>query len=515
MELMKEAMTINETVYADTTQVYVEGDIIVPDVKPDILKILQVDAVSAVTSKNLSDGRVQVSGKVNLTILYIPEREGDCIQSINSVFDFSEKIERQGITGDMQASVETDVERVEFNLINSRKLSVKSTVALDCNVCGNRNIEFVSGFEDGEAEYRKNNLNVNSVIANEEFEFVMRDSMEVPAGKVSVGEILKVDAKITDKDVKPLTGKLVAKGMVNICVLYVGDGGSIEFMETDVPFTEVFDVDMLTEDTDCELDFAVTELHYELEEDSDGDRRILSFELLVTAHVKASQNMEIDMISDFFCPGCSTNILYDDIAVDEIVCKPKAQNTLREIVAVDNKLPQVTGVYNVITKPCITRTAVENGKVSVEGRVEAYILYLTDNMQSPVYSYKKDIPFSYLLDSPQAKAGMDCMVKAEVEHTGYNLNAANEVELRCILSISANVVNRRSVRLISDCEIEPLAAEHKKGIVIYFVQNGDTMWDIAKQYAVSMQDIMQYNGMSEEEHLCAGKKLVIPAVYKK
>ena len=64
MELMKEAMTINETVYADTTQVYVEGDIIVPDVKPDILKILQVDAVSAVTSKNLSDGRVQVSGKV-------------------------------------------------------------------------------------------------------------------------------------------------------------------------------------------------------------------------------------------------------------------------------------------------------------------------------------------------------------------------------------------------------------------------------------------------------------------
>lgn len=202
MELIKESVTMNETLYADRSQVYVEGDIIVPDVKPDILKILQVDAVSSVTSKELTDGRLTVAGKVNLTILYIPEREGDSIKSITSVFDFSERIERQGITDQVMVSLDTDVERVEFNLINSRKLSVKSTVVLDCRICGEKNLEFVTGIEDGDAECMRSALNINSIITNEEHEFVIRENMEVPSGKVSIGELLKVDAKITDKETK-------------------------------------------------------------------------------------------------------------------------------------------------------------------------------------------------------------------------------------------------------------------------------------------------------------------------
>ncbi len=513
MELIKESVTMNETLYADRSQVYVEGDIIVPDVKPDILKILQVDAVSSVTSKELTDGRLTVAGKVNLTILYIPEREGDSIKSITSVFDFSERIERQGITDQVMVSLDTDVERVEFNLINSRKLSVKSTVVLDCRICGEKNLEFVTGIEDGDAECMRSALNINSIITNEEHEFVIRENMEVPSGKVSIGELLKVDAKITDKETKAITGKLVAKGVLNMCVLYVGDGGSIEFMEADIPFTEVFDADNLNEDMDCSLDFEICELHYETEEDSDGDIRILNIELLVAAKIRASENMAVDMVSDFFCPAYNTKLIYDDMDFDEVIARPRAQNTLREVIAVDNKLPQISGVYNVITKTVITKAAADNGRIAAEGRIEAYILYLTDNAQSPVYSIRKEIPFSYLLDAPEVKPGMECRIRAEVEHTSYSLNVANEVELRCMLVISAEAVEKRTVRLITDCAVEPM--ENKKGIVIYFIQSGDTMWNIAKRYCVSVEDILQYNHLSAEDKLSIGEKLIIPAVCAK
>ncbi len=510
MELIKEAVTMHETLYADRSQVYVEGDIIVPDVKPDILKILQVDAVSSVTSREVSDGRLTVSGKIHLTILYIPEREGDSIQSITSVFDFSERIERQGITGQSLVSLDTDVERVEFNLINSRKLSVKSTVVLDCRVSGEKTVEFVTGLEGGDAECMRSTINLNNIVTNTEQEFVIRESMEVPAGKVSIGELLKVDAKITDKETKAITGKLVAKGVLNVCVLYVGDGGSIEFMESDIPFTEVFDAENLSEDMDCTLDFELGSLRYETEEDNDGDLRIINIEALATAKMKASENTAVDMISDFFCPSYDTKLIYDDMEFDEVVARPKAQNTLREVIAVDNKLPQISGVYNVITKTVITKAVPEHGKIAAEGRVEAYILYLTDNAQSPVYSVKKEIPFSYLLDAPAAEAGMECRIRAEVEHTSYSLNVANEVELRCMLVISAEVVEKKTVRLITDCTIEPM--ENKKGIVIYFIQTGDTMWDIAKHYCVSVEDILQYNHLSPEDQLSVGEKLIIPAV---
>ena len=41
MELVKENVTVNQVSCKGDTQVLVDEDIIVPDVKPDILKILQ------------------------------------------------------------------------------------------------------------------------------------------------------------------------------------------------------------------------------------------------------------------------------------------------------------------------------------------------------------------------------------------------------------------------------------------------------------------------------------------
>lgn len=51
MELVKENVTVNQVSCKGDTQVLVDEDIIVPDVKPDILKILQLDAVSCITDK--------------------------------------------------------------------------------------------------------------------------------------------------------------------------------------------------------------------------------------------------------------------------------------------------------------------------------------------------------------------------------------------------------------------------------------------------------------------------------
>lgn len=512
MELMKESVVMYETLYADKTQVYVEGDLIVPDVKPDILKILQVDAVSTVTSKEVTDGRLTVSGKVHLTILYIPEQENACMQSIPAVFDFSERIERPGITDSALVSVDTDVERVEFNLIHSRKLSVKSAVGLDCRITCEKETELVTDI-DGDAACMRDALTLNHVLLANEEEFMIQERVEVPAGKPSIGEILKADVKICDKEIKPITGKLVAKGTVNLCILYTSDTGEISFMGADIPFTEVFDAENLQEDMDCNLDFEIREFRHEVAEDNDGDLRMLHFELLAAAKINASETRTTEIISDFFCPGCDTELICEDFEFEQTAAHVRTQNVLREVIAVDNKLPQIAGVYNVVTKTVINKVVPESGKITVEGRVEAYVLYLTDNAQSPVYSMKKDIPFSYMLDAPTVRPGMQCRMQADAAQLSYSLNAAGEVELRCMLVLLAEASERKTVHLITDCTVTPRT--QKNGIVIYFIQNGDTLWDIAKHYCVSVDDILEFNGLDADDRLRAGTKLIIPAVSAK
>jgi LysM repeat protein len=46
--------------------------------------------------------------------------------------------------------------------------------------------------------------------------------------------------------------------------------------------------------------------------------------------------------------------------------------------------------------------------------------------------------------------------------------------------------------------------------VIYFVQNGDTLWDIAKRYSVKCDEIMEFNKLDEESRINTGMRLFIP-----
>lgn len=93
IELRKETVAINETVMRDNTQLLVQNDIIVPDVKSDMAKILQIDAEAMVDEVVVSDKRADIAGKLNLNILYVPEGDTKPVCSINSSIPFSTQIE--------------------------------------------------------------------------------------------------------------------------------------------------------------------------------------------------------------------------------------------------------------------------------------------------------------------------------------------------------------------------------------------------------------------------------------
>ena len=45
---------------------------------------------------------------------------------------------------------------------------------------------------------------------------------------------------------------------------------------------------------------------------------------------------------------------------------------------------------------------------------------------------------------------------------------------------------------------------------MYFVKDGDTLWDIAKKYRVKTDRIISANGLDGENGIKQGEKLIIP-----
>lgn len=509
MELMKNTVKIKESVLKGNTQCMCDGDVIVPDVNPDILKVLQVDAVSYINEKSVSQSRIDLSGKMNLTVLYIPDTDREKIKSLSASFDFNHRIDNSGIEEGMKAICECNVERVEFTLINSRKLRLRGIAQINYEVVKTEEKEIAfDTVPDCPGEVRKESMVLNSDVDLFETSFMVKDTIEIQSGQKSIREILKTDTVMGECEYKTVMGKVIVKGAVNVCVLYTDDNGGIDFAESELTFTEVFDCDGCSEESECSIDYEIKELMCKISEDNDGDMRLIDIELEMGACAEVRESVETEIISDCYEPGMECNIIKEDGIFEELISKPSANNTIKEIVEFKSGVPGVMAVYNVITKPVVRKTSIEDGKLFIEGIIDTYILYLSESSDSPVYSLRKEIPFNYVLDSRCSDKDAEAEVKVWVKHSGYNLNVANELELRCILAISANVVRKRKISLISEVETKPM--ENKNGIVIYFVQSGDTLWDIAKHYSVSMRAIEEFNGM-EDESIKKGTKLFIPS----
>lgn len=508
MELQKNTVNICEIITKGTTQAMADGDVIVPDIKPDILKLLQVDAEACITDKYIENGRLIIAGRVDYKVLYVPDREHELIKSILTSMEFRQAVDAAGADADSVLLVSTAVERVEFNAVNSRKLRLRAIVHADYEICRIKESEICTGCSDSDMECKTRNMSFESVCGISEHEFTIKETLEVPSGQSSVCELLKTDVRISDMEYKTVTGKVIVKGNAGVCILYTDDDGAIRFIESEIPFTEVLDADGVSEDTVCDIDYSTLGIMCETHPDSDGDLRMCEVDIDLCASVRGTENMEMEVLEDCFAPYKDTECDTESVTVTETIERPISQNTIREIIDFPSNVPSVSGVYNVMTNVNVTKAELQRNKIICEGKIEAYILYLTDTDENPVYSIKKDIPFSYMLECENACDGAEIGIKAVVRHVSYNLNSTGGLELRCLLSIEGRL--QRKTELNNICDVHETERSTNRGIVIYFVQDGDNLWHVAKKYGVPRDRIKECNSM-ESDKISSGEKLFIPS----
>ena len=126
-----------------------ESEIVVNEAQPDILKIIQIDTKAFVREVRVSAGKAVVSGSVDLSLLYICEREGESLKGLNEMVDFEHTVENTKIYDNMTANVNAEVVRIDFDLLNSRKIRVKLIISLDTAVNSDKVFEICLLYTSG------------------------------------------------------------------------------------------------------------------------------------------------------------------------------------------------------------------------------------------------------------------------------------------------------------------------------------------------------------------------------
>ncbi len=508
MEIIKDTVNMCNVKAKGVTQAMADGDVIVPDSKPDILKLLQVDSDAVVTDKYIENGRLVINGRVNFKVLYVPDSEGEKIKSINTSMEFRQVVDSSGADNNVKLFVKPSVLKVEFNTVNSRKLRLRAIVHIEYEINELNELEICTDIVDDTIEKDFCELQLEDTVDISEHSFTVKEMLEIPSGSESVKEILKMDVKVFDTEYKPVTGKVIVKGTVGVCILYTDTLDNVKFIEAEIPFTEILDTDGVSEDTLCEIDYTVIGDLCTLEADGDGDMRCISVDVDVCASLKGVEMRDKGVLRDCFVPYMETDLEKQEIPITITCERPTIENTVREVVSIPENIPAVSGVYNVMCTPAITKSELQKNKILCEGKLDTYILYLTDTTENPIYSHRKEISFSYMLDCNNDTTGLRCEIKPEVRHVSYNLNSKGEVEIRCVLSVESVLIKEDKISNIEG--INTHMKDMDDGIVICFAEAGEDVWDIAKRYGVPKEKLIYHNNI-EDTRLSEKTRLFIPS----
>ena len=153
---------------------------------------------------------------------------------------------------------------------------------------------------------------------------------------------------------------------------------------------------------------------------------------------------------------------------------------------------------------------VEDG-MQVEGIMTVRSLFVTQDDKMPYMADSQSFPFTYLLEAKGLPKDCICNVEVSLDQLSGTLTDARQLEVKAVLTVSGLFMEEFEEELIDRLNVQPLGKQKMAampGIVIYFVQPGDTLYQIGKKYYMPVDKIRQLNDL-EGDTILPGQQLIL------
>jgi hypothetical protein len=514
LELERESVKIKKAVSQDTAQTVALNDIIVPDANPDIDEILSIDGTIYNVKGEVLNGRLLVTGVIIYDILYINFMDDLPVRAINSKNEFSYDMDAAEIKQGMKPRVTCCIEHIESEIINSRKLSIKSIIGIEEKVIDELDGQLVFNIDGVEnTEVLKEQCRIDDFIGINSCSCTVNDVVEIPQTQPDIYNLLKNNISILNRDIKLSENKVIVKGNINIFTLYTGkdEEHSIQIMEYETPFNQILDFPGINEDAVCDVNIDLIDSSFSPEEDDEGNKRLIKVyaELLITA--QASKTRELEIVRDAFSLNYGLDIKRKNLSSESYFEKGSYLIPVKNTIGFQENDHTIEKVLNIIGKTSILNYNILEGKLQIEGLIRCNILYTTNDIKKPVSNKYVEIPFNHELNIESLEPHMKCEINIQSDHYGYNMISDREIELDYTADVEIGIYNTLTLSSIESIDVIPLEEDNvsRPGIILYFTQPQESIWDIAKRYRIKENDIIKANNI-KDNYIAPGLQIIIP-----
>ena len=514
MELEKRKIYMDRMKYKAGTQIALEDDRNLQDNKPDIARILGQKGYIRLEELKPASDHVTMRGKLYYKVLYQSDEEQE-ICSVEGSIPFEEQVHMDGIGTEELVQARWELDDMTIGMINSRKLSVQAVACFELFV-EELYEEQVSVNLPGlpremGIECRKKTLNIAGIAVLKKDIFRIREEMELPQSCQNIGSLIWEDIEMSELEFRAVEEKLFVKGEIKAFFLYApqnGEGGT-QIFGTTIPISGSVDCQGCMEDLITDIRYQVSQQDIEVQEDFDGERRVISLEMTIDLYMKLYREEKIEILAD--CYGLQKEVRLErkETQYRSMMTKCTGKYRLSEEVSAEGVPAGAKLLHCQTSAQKEGQTQTEEG-VEILGAVEADFL-LQDESDGKFYRIHAEIPFKYLLETSGITASELGSLKICLENLSV-AGAGEAWEVKGILSFEMAVFRRAKEDMIQEVELcEPDAEKFKKmpGMVGYVVKSGDSLWDIGKKYMVSLESLKEMNHLTRDEVHEGDKMLII------
>lgn len=477
---------------------------IVPDSCADIARIVETTGQVYVTNREISgDGRLNISGSIDISVLYIPEKgDGPCSLHFQLPFQccteihWGEENEFLDVCGELQ--------NVDARLLNPRKILIRANVMLCPSGCRHMMLSVCTEAQgDDSIQTLCDQRETRVIAAIREKEFSFLEELPLSPGRGGADELISSRVEIRGTDCKLIGSKLVVKGVIAATVLYRERDGGLEQTHHELPFSQILDGNGLEEEWESESLYRLLSAECRIGEENGGDdRHILTLTLLLRARVIVWRTEKIQFIADLYSTAGETSCATEELVLRENSQRYTRRQNLREVLesgtAVKTVLDTEVGCGGV-------RRGSEVGvlEIPVWGRC----LYLDEN--DSLHSIRKEwtaVCQSDQEDDVRVDSWASCRgdVMASILPDGIELRFPLECTMEAVkvhrhLCVSGGMLND-----------EDNEEKEKPSLILRKIGREEMLWSVAKHYRTTCRAILEVNELADERQIPRDRLLLIP-----
>ena len=481
------------------------AETIVPDYCPDIARVIETGGHIYIHSREIKDGKAQVSGTVRITVLYTPERETG-VRSLEFSVPFTVESD-QNMPGCVFLVAEAEVESLETRMLNPRKVFTHCKLATRLVGYRKHQVCVCSDVEaDGALQIEKRREQQKTVFLTRiaEKDFTFSETLKLPVGREGMAELLSKQVRRVVTEIKSLGSKVIFKGMFHVSVLYKTLEGKCAVVTGELPFSQIMEVDGTAEGAVVSLLLQFTGMEFRLDSgDLDGHQIEITLYLHATAFLRETR--ELTLLNDLYSTAYELKYETEQLELhsfhETLSCRQMAREVLEVGAAADTILSAAVTCGTVFVGR-------ERENAVLRTRATIRVLYLDEGGVPLMAERSTDV-------NCQMELPEHCRITARAVCTEEVQGSIGErgIEVRFPVDFHVEATDQMRCGCIASAELNPMEAKDWSGVpslVLRRFGEQESLWDLAKKHCTTIGAILAANQAEKESDLPQDGLILIP-----